>query len=1182
MKRWTLVQFGMLLGCSMLSGYSPALAFVYENTAEFQAAVDCDGDGRLDAVIVDKASGSYRIGYQTSAGVIAWSDSRSSGMNELTGFTAGSLLYTNVAALAFTAPQANRAHILDVRNPGAAVTNYTVYSSGIGPSLLIAVDISMSGNTPADDLIMASTQNDPATGVHSSNVLHFIQSSNQTFQSKFISATTDRWVRGNRFTPRAGATNMTCVIMRTNGQDRLRIAPGSYVIGAAGSMTPYFSGEYDYAVARFGSQTNVSFLLYAPGSTQFRRYPVNESSPNVFTLGSSAVFAPGMTIGQLFVVSAQGSNQLLVISADGLSAACYAFDGVNAPVLRQTNFSLSPGAVRFTGALPVSETECLLFSGSADGISTAQERFAFTGGLFVSQGTQSLPTVMNYAYAANVFAYQGEPFVADDPVRLGRWHAGDWTTNVTAGASVQAKYLTDQGTVQGLRPGAALTVGSTPAGTTHTLGNQPHEAISVFSFDNASGTEISDLRIDPAPGCYSTSLQITLTNTAGAGTIYYRLNNGGWNVYSAPFWIFADTVVAFYASYPGAVKSELSIAAYTFTQSPGEMDSDHDGVPDYVEIGYSLNPVESGLDQDQDGLSDLDEILQGTDPNNADSDEDTFSDLEELRAGTDPNDSDDKPVLPITGNQLSRVEQNASYDLLVTLRPKSYQSGALTYAMPGVQVRAYNADGGLLAMHAASNLSWLAGFTETNASAHLQNIPVKQNPPFTVVATEPNYPIRYGLKADVQGREMLAVYPDPDLSAVTVSNTWAGGDVYSESVSWADAARVAYSNTVHQRISRPLSIYDTLTALLFERELGLKLYERGAVATAQITLFPFRTADINRTAPGSELLLALENESVPGAGDAWLLKPMLDDLAFTVTNSADSRIRALRSTAAQVYNVSSQYSASNPGVFQQPVDVLRTFLRTGKMDAAYTNVSTFTNATLVQAAAGAELLLDATKSRTLDSFVLEYRTNSQENGVITLWTADATPNPKQLYSAPGKRYVFPQFFELLPGMTFQVTGYTDLDEDCAPADPIQVTGIVLTSIPTPVADGSTGTNLPSAWQLEMFGSDGHDALADDDGDGFCNLHEYLAATHAGNSNSTPEAFEFYFERGSDGVLHMEWEWWEHYVSNFVFEIQSAASPMVSFTDLQSAEVGAQSVQLDPTLLSATNLILRMKVSPRRD
>ena len=63
-------------------------------------------------------------------------------------------------------------------------------------------------------------------------------------------------------------------------------------------------------------------------------------------------------------------------------------------------------------------------------------------------------------------------------------------------------------------------------------------------------------------------------------------------------------------------------------------DSDHDGLTDLTELLLGTNPFNA--DSDGDGLSDGDEISHGTDPHNADSDDDGVNDGEEITTHLNP------------------------------------------------------------------------------------------------------------------------------------------------------------------------------------------------------------------------------------------------------------------------------------------------------------------------------------------------------------------------------------------------------------------------------------------------------------------------------------------------------------------------------------------------------------------
>jgi hypothetical protein len=88
------------------------------------------------------------------------------------------------------------------------------------------------------------------------------------------------------------------------------------------------------------------------------------------------------------------------------------------------------------------------------------------------------------------------------------------------------------------------------------------------------------------------------------------------------------------------------------SDGPSETDSDGDGLTDEEEIGNGTDPNDS--DSDDDGLTDVDEDTLGTDPNDSDSDDDGIGDQEETIIGTDPNDADSDDDGVSDGDELSQ------------------------------------------------------------------------------------------------------------------------------------------------------------------------------------------------------------------------------------------------------------------------------------------------------------------------------------------------------------------------------------------------------------------------------------------------------------------------------------------------------------------------------------------------
>lgn len=88
----------------------------------------------------------------------------------------------------------------------------------------------------------------------------------------------------------------------------------------------------------------------------------------------------------------------------------------------------------------------------------------------------------------------------------------------------------------------------------------------------------------------------------------------------------------------------MNLIEYLTGTNPNDADTDADGMNDSWEMQYSLSPTDSDGengadgDADEDGLSNLREYQNRTDPRNADSDGDGLGDLWEVENSLDPND----------------------------------------------------------------------------------------------------------------------------------------------------------------------------------------------------------------------------------------------------------------------------------------------------------------------------------------------------------------------------------------------------------------------------------------------------------------------------------------------------------------------------------------------------------------
>ncbi len=162
------------------------------------------------------------------------------------------------------------------------------------------------------------------------------------------------------------------------------------------------------------------------------------------------------------------------------------------------------------------------------------------------------------------------------------------------------------------------------------------------------------------------------------------------------------TTGATYEAWVTAANSDDWHSAYsppvTFTVTSGD-DGDGDGMPDDWETTYQISLANS--DSDRDGLSNVDEYRNGTQPWEQDSDSDGFSDGEEVISATNPLNAAFYP----TGYILPRPK-------LATNRVHFYVKVGGNET-PFQDVDYYNFGGGALALSATETAPWLSASVES-------------------------------------------------------------------------------------------------------------------------------------------------------------------------------------------------------------------------------------------------------------------------------------------------------------------------------------------------------------------------------------------------------------------------------------------------------------------------------------
>ncbi len=1051
------LSVGILAAClGVATGFLcafPIQAWVVETPLEFITEGDFDGDGRVDALVVDKESGAVRVAFQTAAQDLNWRMTFASGIANATSIAVGRIASTNWDSIAVTAPAANRINRLDPRDALATtgVNPVAIYPPGMGPNLVAGLDAGGAANTTHDDYFVV-------TGENPGSRRTLLRNDGSITTTLTDGSLTEPLGSPNAFEVKAGQGKRLGALSRLAGRgfDTFQIldfSVGVVSVRLAFEVPLLNAPERPEFVAHRFDPANAlgQVLFYRPGDTALLKYQVRESVPNLVFINFNRFSMPG-SLQILQPLALPNGGRLLGFFGSSptnlTNATIFNFDGVNPPTVVQ---SLDGN---FSGAVALGGGHLTLLNADGAGRSASFQILLSNGAGYTLGARGALPRVTRFSGAANALLFDAEPFVnaAARPRQL-QQHA-DWSTALRVAPTVRVTGQEFLGSSNGLGSASTRDFGAPSSGVTTGLVNQYTASISVFSGRPAVGQLEGEVRIAPPGGHYGEAQRVSLiTNAPGWQVRYRTAPTQNWLLYSAPFWLISNATVEFYGRRlsDGALTA-MGSASYTFNLPIGELDSDHDGVPDYVEQSRGLDP-RGGADSDGDGFSDLEELARGTSPRFANS-------------------------FPADSAGL-----RAAFNRLVSPRPPHPGTGVDTRPRVGVSLRAFTLGGSFLgsAVTHATN-----GTGATNPAALFLNLLPEPGARLMAETTFDHYDINAALESRV-GRELIGLFEAPFIERLSVDYVFGGGSLAAETANWIAAASSAVAAAENPTLAAQLTVENSLVAALFERQVARALVNRGNRWGTNATLFPFRAGDAGRHGITAADLAALEQYAGP-TGAAYAQRTVFEHLDREVRNNGSFDV--LRRLTRELWRISAAEHNANEGQFPLPYDELRRVVAGQSVSAAYGAFKSIAT-NLPTARAQAAALLSSVPERPRTNVTLVVAT-TPPSAPIELMDAIAG-TPVTLWRFDGAPCTFPPNLQLLPGTRLSVFGHTDLS---APPGTlaVEVISVGLAGFPMPSPEDLDGNLLADSWEELFLGAMGADAFADRDGDGYSNLQEMLAGT----------------------------------------------------------------------------------------